>query len=189
MKLFDIVEGKVVINADELSIPVFKKIYDSDKTKDKQVAFNKISYIVFMYKWDSPYAVYLDDTYRDKIIKKDIFGDEKYKLDDLTIEAISRYKDFTNSLSIQFLQNNINNIKKIMLFNDMVNWDDTDKMGKLLYSVKDLQNNTEKAGSTLKSLVSLMEQVKKEELQISKTRGGNEVNLYEDTHSMNAIQQ
>lgn len=184
MKIFDIVDGKVVINSTELAIPVFKKIYDDDKSKEKINAFNKISYIIFMYKWDSPYASYLNDEVRDKIIKKDVFGDENYKLDELTKVAIDRYKDFLNTLSVQYLQNNIDSIKKVMDFNNRVNWEETDKMGKFLYSVKDLQSNIEKAGNTIKSLQTLIEQVRKEELETSRIRGGSEVNLYEDPYSV-----
>src|SRR4030066_1140243 len=96
-KLFDIIDGKVVLNADELSIPLFKKIYESDKSKDKKDSFNKISYIIFMYKWDSPYMSYLNEEVRDKIIKKDIFNNEDYKLDDLTKKAIDRFRDFQHT--------------------------------------------------------------------------------------------
>lgn len=33
----------------------------------------------------------------------------------------------------------------------------------------------------------LIEQVKKEELETTKTRGGNEINSYENAHSMSSI--
>ena len=187
MKLWDIVDGKVTINAEELAIPIFKKIYDSDKTKDKQNAFNKISYIVFMYKWDSPYASFIDEIYRDKVIKKDIFHDENYELDDLTKQGIDRFKEFQHTFSLQFLEQNMLGAKKLMDFYRMINWDDTDKSGKLIHSSRDLAANLEKAGGILKSLESLKEQVRREELKTTKVKGGNEVNLYEDMHSLSSI--
>lgn len=187
--LFDIVDGKVVLNADELSIPVFKNIYDSDKTKDKQDALNKISYIIYMYKWNSPYMSYLDDNMRHSIICKDIFNNESWQPDALTKTGIDRFKDFQNTLSLQFLQSNVESIKKLMDFNNRVNWDDTDKSGRLMYSNKDLVANVKDAGNMLKSLHTLMEQVRKEELETSRIRGGNEINIYEDAHSMSSIQR
>lgn len=186
-QLFDIVDGKVVLTIKELILPPFRKIYEADKTKDKVDAINKITYIIFMYKWNSPYAAYLDSDIRNKYICKDIFNDENWKPDILTKDAIERFLAFTNTLSIQYLQNNIDSIKKVMDFNTRVNWDELDKTGKLLYSVKDLQSNIEKAGNTIKSLQTLIEQVRREELESSRTRGGNEINNYEDVHSMRSI--
>jgi hypothetical protein len=189
MKIFDIIDGKVVLNADELSIPVFKKIYDNDKTKDKSNAFNKISYIIFMYKWDSPYMSYIDKEVRDRIVKKDIFGDENYQLDNLTKQAIDRFLDFQYTISLQFLEQNIEGIKKLMDFYKMIDWSETDKSGKPIYSSRDLAANLEKAGGILKSLHSLRDQVRKEELEVSRIKGGNQIDLYEDLNSFKSFQQ
>jgi hypothetical protein len=189
MKLFDIIDGKVVLNADELSIPVFKKIYDSDKTKDKQNAFNKISYIIFMYKWDSPYMSYINEDTRDKVVKSDIFGDENYKLDNITIQAVNRYKDFRHTFSLQFLERNMLGAKKLMEFYEMINWDDKDKTGKFIYSDRNLAANLKEAGNILKSLDSLREQVRKEELEVNRVKGGTQVDMYEDPSSFKVFQQ
>jgi hypothetical protein len=186
-KLFDIIEGKVVINADELSIPVFKKIYESDKSKSKKESFDKISYIIFMYKWDSPYMSYIDEEVRDRIVKKDVFGKEDYKLDDLIIQAVQRYRDFQHTFSLQFLEQNVEGAKKLMNFYKRIDWDEVDKSGKPIYSSRDLAANLEKAGGILKSLESLKEQVRREELEISRVKGGNVVDLYEDLTSFKNI--
>ena len=186
-KLFDIIEGKVVINADELSIPVFKKIYESDKSKGKKDSFDKISYIIFMYKWDSPYMSYIDEEVRDRIVKKDVFGKEDYKLDDLIIQAVQRYRDFQHTFSLQFLEQNVEGAKKLMNFYKRIDWDEVDKSGKPIYSSRDLAANLEKAGGILKSLESLKEQVRREELEISRVKGGNVVDLYEDLTSFKNI--
>jgi len=189
MKLFDIIDGKVVLNAEELSLPLFKKIYESDKSKDKQNSFNKISYIIFMYKWDSPYSSFTDKDIRDKVIKQDIFGDENYQLDDLTKQAIERYQDFQHTFSLQFLEQNMEGAKKLMDFYKRVNWDDIDKSGKPIYSSRDLAANLEKAGGILKSLHSLREQVRREELEVNRVKGGTQVDLYEDAHSFKTFEQ
>jgi hypothetical protein len=188
-ELFDIVDGKVVLNADELSIPVFKKIYDSDKSKDKIDSFNKISYIVFMYKWNSPYQSYLNEEVRDKIVKGDIFDKEDYELDEITKLAIERYKDFNHTFSLQFLEENVEGARKLMDFYKRVDWDAVDKAGRPIYSSRDLAANLEKAGGILKSFHLLREQVRKEELEPNKVRGGNQIELYEDPHSFKKFQQ
>jgi hypothetical protein len=186
-KIFDIVDGKVQINVKELTIPSFKKIYDSDKSKEKLDAFNKISYIIFMYKWSSPYASYIDFDTRNKIVKKDIFGDENWEPDVLTKEAVIRYRDFQNNFSLQFLEQNMTGAKKLMEFYTLVNWEEEDKSGKFKYSSRDLAANLKEAGNILKSLESLKEQVRREELETSSIRGGSQINTYEDAHSMSAI--
>lgn len=182
--MFDIVDGKVVMNPEDLAIPVFKKIYDSDKSKEKETAFKKISYIIFTYKWNSPYAAYIDFDTREKMVKKDIFDEEDWEPDNLTKEAIERYKDFLNTFSLQFLDDNMLGAKKLMEFYKLVNWDEIDKTGKLKYSSRDLASNLKEAGNILKSLESLKLQVKKEELEINRVKGGNEINSYEDAHSL-----
>lgn len=186
-KLFDIIEGKVVLNADELSIPVFKKIYESDKSKGKKDSFNKISYIIFMYKWDSPYMSYVDEYTREKIVKKDIFGDDNYKDTPDVIEAIKRFKDFQHTFSLQFLEQNMEGAKKLMDFYKRIDWDETDRNGKPVYSSRDLAANLEKAGGILKSLEALRIQVRKEELETSRVKGGNVIDLYEDVTSFKNI--
>jgi len=185
--MFDIVDGKVKINADDLAIPVFKKIYDTDKSNDKTPSFNQISYIVFMYKWNSPYAALIDEEVRDRVIKKDIFGDENYQIENIVKEAIPRYKQFIHTMSLQFLERNMLGAQKLMQFYEMINWDEVDRTGKFKYSARDLAANLKEAGNILKSLESLKEQVRKEELETANVRGGNQINMYEEVHSMNAI--
>ena len=189
MKLFNIVDGKVVLNTEELSIPLFKQIYEKDKTKDKQDAFNKISYIVFMYKWDSPYASIIDEKDRDRILKKDIFKIEDYKLDDITLQAIERFKQFQYSFSLQFLERNMLGAKKLMEFYEMINWTEVDKTGKFKYSDRSLASNLKEAGNILQSLEKLKEQVRKEELESVKTRGSHEVFDYEDAYTLRGLQK
>lgn len=188
MKLFDIVDGNVVINAEELAIPAFKKIYDSDKSKTKDEAFKKISFIIFMYKWDSPYMSTIGEMERERIIKQELFNDEKWKPDVLVTEAIKRYKEFQHTFSLQFLENNMIGAKKLMDYYELVNWDDMDKNGKPVFSSRDLAANLEKAGAILRSLDMLKEKVRKEELESNKIRGGNEIGSYEDGHALKSFQ-
>ena len=126
-KLFDIQDGKVVLNATELAIPAFKKIYDSDRSKAKDEAFKKISYIIFMYKWDSPYMGTINISEREDILKKELFNNSKWEPDDLVKEAILRYKEFQHTFSLQFLENNMIGAVKLMDYYERINWDETDK--------------------------------------------------------------
>jgi hypothetical protein len=187
-KLFDIVDGKVVLDASELSLPSFKKIYESDKSKDKVDSFNKISYIVFMYKWDSPYMSIIDEETRSNKLKSQLFN-TNWELDKQVTNAIEDYKLFQHTWSLQFLEDNILGATKLMDYYRRVNWDETDKMGKPIYSSRDLAANLEKAGGILKSLHSLKEQVKKEELESNRVKGGSALGSYEDISSINSLKR
>jgi hypothetical protein len=49
-KLFDVVGGEVVLNADALALKPFNDLWVQDKSKNKVQATKEISYIVFMHK-------------------------------------------------------------------------------------------------------------------------------------------
>jgi hypothetical protein len=187
MKLFDIQDGKVVLNPDELSIPAFKKIYESDKTKDKKDAIAKISYIVFMYKWDSPYMSIVDEDNRSSIIKEEVFSNANYKIDKLIEDAIDKFKLFQHTFSLQFLEDNMTGASKLMEYYRLLDWSETDKAGRPVYSSRDLAANLEKAGGILKSLHTLKEQVRKEEVENTRVKGGSEIGSYENVRSLKSL--
>ena len=54
--MFDIKGNKISLNAEDLSIPPFKEHYN--RTKDKSLALKEIEYIVWLYKWNTPYEAY-----------------------------------------------------------------------------------------------------------------------------------
>lgn len=178
-KIFDIVEGNVVITAEALIIPAFELLWKNDKSKNKEVASKSIKYIVLMYKWDSPYASYIDDNTRHKKLATEMFGDEKWQPDTITKEAINMYKTFQNTFSLQFLEANMYGAKKLMEYYYFVNWEEEDKLGKPKYSNTALAANLEKAGGIIKSISTLIEQVKKEQLGPEKSKGGAEISYFE----------
>ena len=79
-RLFDIVNGKVIMNPTAIWIPEFKTLWDRDKTKYKSKAVNEISYIVFMYGFHSPYAAYSEEE-KEKKILQDYFPKGDWKPD------------------------------------------------------------------------------------------------------------
>ena len=54
--MFDIQGDKIVLSTEDLAIPPFKDYYNSHK--DKAKALKEIEYIIWLYKWDSPYLAY-----------------------------------------------------------------------------------------------------------------------------------
>jgi len=54
--MFDIQGEKIKMNLDDLSVPPFREYYNN--AKDKAYALKEIEYIVWLYKWNSPYTAY-----------------------------------------------------------------------------------------------------------------------------------
>ena len=54
--MFDIIQNRIQLSTDDLAIPPFKDFYNN--AKDKQDALKKIEFIVWRYKWNSPYEAY-----------------------------------------------------------------------------------------------------------------------------------
>lgn len=73
--MFDIQGDKISLNVDDLAIPPFKDFYN--KAVDKSQALKEIEYVVWLYKWNTPYEAYPEKD-RAKIVGKDVFKDDKY---------------------------------------------------------------------------------------------------------------
>uniref|UniRef100_A0AAU8BBM0 Uncharacterized protein n=1 Tax=Dulem virus 42 TaxID=3145760 RepID=A0AAU8BBM0_9CAUD len=69
--MFDIKGNKIVLATDELAIPPFKDYYNN--ASNKTTALKEIEYIIWRYKWNTPYEAYPEKE-RTSRIAKDIFG-------------------------------------------------------------------------------------------------------------------
>ena len=54
--MFDIKGSKILLNTDDLAIPPFKDHYNN--AKDKAQALKEIEYVIWLYKWNTPYEAY-----------------------------------------------------------------------------------------------------------------------------------
>jgi hypothetical protein len=86
--MFNIQGNKIILDTDELAIPPFKDYYNNSKDKDK--AIKEIEYVIWLYKWDSPYLSY-DSAIRSSIVGKDIMGNSEYKPSDSLQELSQRF--------------------------------------------------------------------------------------------------
>ena len=74
--MFDIIQNKIQLSTEDLAIPPFKDFYNN--AKDKQDALKKIEFIVWRYKWNSPYEAYPEKE-RPWRVPKDALMDKHYK--------------------------------------------------------------------------------------------------------------
>ncbi len=183
-RLFDIERNKIVPDANVLAIPAIKKIWDRDKSKDKETAFKEISYIVFLCDFHSPYKD-IHESKRGIQIIKELFG-EKWEPDLEILAAIKTYKILQETPSMRLLYTAIRNLDKLSDYFDSIDFEKNDSMGKPKYSALDLTRNLKEVGNIVKSLSNLKNQVHLE-LENQSVRGDSEVGFFEEPDETDEI--
>lgn len=169
--MFDIVGGKVSISGWALAIPAFKKLWEFNK--DKEYASRVISYIVFMHHPSSPYvdSMYEDD--RREKLTREIFGG-KWEPREIDLEAEKSYVEFLDTLSLKLLRGVRAGLEHSSKYLSSMKYENMD-----MRTVKEILDIASKVDKSIKSIDSLERQVRKDELDNSKVRGGNEIGWFE----------
>jgi len=175
-KLFDIVQGEVVMNASSLWIPEFRRIWDRDKDEHKRNAHREITYIVFMYDFSSPYNSYNEKEREDRIIKDyfevtptDKLKSIKWKPDKLVKAAIQKFNELQETPTLRLLRA----VKKSMqIVTDFFQEAEPS-------DINNIMKHTEKIGQLVKSIELLTKQVEKEMSETSSVRGGQGIGMFE----------
>lgn len=178
MKLFDIVNGSVVLNPNSLAIPEFKQIWERDKTKTKEQATKEISFIVFLCDFNSPYNSFREDD-REDIVKQDFLKDEKWQPDALILEAIKKYRRFQETPLLNMLKAQINVVNKTTDYFNKVDYDEIDERGKAKYSVSEIFKAMANTGGAINQLRMLQREVQREQVESSTSKGNNIIGDYE----------
>lgn len=169
--MFDIKGDKISLNTQDLAVPPFKEHYN--KAKDKSQALKEIEYVVWLYKWNTPYEAYPADT-RASIVAKDVFQDEKYVPDADVQELIKRFNEFQETPGTRLLSASQTAAEGLIAaLNDYSQGNmDIDTAIKVTRILKDV-------GSIVKSLDIAMKQAKAEQLETGRVKGGGVIGRYE----------
>jgi hypothetical protein len=89
--MFDIKGNKISLDTENLAIPPFKEHYNN--AEDKQRAIKEMEYVVWLYKWNTPYEAYPEKE-RAKVVAKDVFKDENYIPSPEVKELAKRFVEF-----------------------------------------------------------------------------------------------
>ncbi len=168
-KLFDIVNGIVILNPTALWVPEFKHIYHRDVDTNKATAYAEISYIVMTLDFNSPYMAYSEKDRQRRVIK-DYFPDNLgWKPDKDVRAAIKKFHALQDSVALRALR-----AAKIALdkATEYFETADSTKALEILRTAKEL-------GPMVKSIDMLTTQVQKEQLESSSIRGGQGIGLFE----------
>lgn len=169
--MFDIIGSKIKINVDDLAIPPFKDYYNNAKNKSQ--ALKEIEYVVWLYKWNTPYEAYPENERASKVAK-DIFDVDLYEPNDDLKQLIVRFKELQETTGTRLLKASQRAAEGII---DTLNAYggtemDIDTAIKVSRVLKDV-------GSTVKSLDIAMKQAKAEQLETGRIKGGGTIGLYE----------
>ena len=169
--MFDIQGDKIKLSVEDLAIPPFKNHYND--AKDKSQAVKEIEYVIWLYRWNTPYEAYPENK-RASVVAKDVFGDESYKPSDEVVELGKRFLEFQETPGTRLLTASQTAAEGLIAaLNDysrgMMDIDTAIKVTRILKDV----------GGIVKSLDIAMKQAKAEQLESGKVKGGGVIGLYE----------
>lgn len=169
--MFDIKGNKIVLKTDDLAVPPFKEHYNN--AKNKAQAMKEIEYVIWRYKWNTPYEAY-PERERDARVGKDVFGDSNYVPADDVKELARRFNEFQETPMTRLLTSSKHAAEAIMNVMNSYSEEDLDidsatKVSKLLKDISGI----------IKSLDMAMKQARAEQAETGRVKGGGIIGMYE----------
>lgn len=178
-KIFDILNGEVNVSAEGLAIPAFKSIWDADKSKSKGQATDEIRYVAFLCDaLNSPYKDFPEYD-KEKIIKQDIFKDENWEPSERVKSACEAYRKMVETPVTRLLRASKSAVDKLAIYLESVDFEKLDSNGRP-YSARDVVFNLGNIGNLVKSLSTLEEAARREQVENSRVQGGTEIGYFEN---------
>lgn len=125
-RILDIVDGKLIIKPEALSITPFDKIWEEDRSQAKKTATDKLKFIWFYCDWESPYYKNYPEDIRGKMIALDVLKEKDYKTPKDVLQAIDKYKELYTTPEMRLIEGAQIAIFKMENFYKNVNFDEDD---------------------------------------------------------------
>lgn len=100
MKLFKYEGYEVRVAPEALNLKPFKKIWDRDKSKNKETAMLELSFLYFQCDPRSDYQYILDDEDRMEAVKEGLGLPKEWKMDAAVRSAVDFYKTFETASAV-----------------------------------------------------------------------------------------
>jgi len=97
------VNWKLEVKPDALTVQIFKDIFDRDKTKDKSIAIQELSYVYHMSDNGSQFSSYMNGDDKSKAVIAYCIKIKGWKPDNLINNAIKVYKELDETVTSRFL--------------------------------------------------------------------------------------
>jgi len=157
----------------------FKKLYKSDRSKDKSDFMDFLTIVYFTYDPRSDYSYIVDDNERLQEVCS-TNGLEVPKFTDLQLECINLYKKLTTTISQELLQSTKIAIVKVKEFLETVNLNTTDDKGKPIYTINSITTAIRQIPQLAKEVMEAEKTIAKEIQEQGRARGGNGKTLMDD---------
>lgn len=186
MKLFNVVDGKVVPTDECLRTQPFSDIWLRDTTERKDKASREFDYIEFMVSPldTNPFYGYpIEDGTRAAKIKENKFKDHpEWEPDVLVINGIEQYHEFKKNASPSLAYYEANLIAAHKVKNFFLTFDINERNEKTnapIYTVKAITDGIKNADDVLTKLDAMKKKVEQEIFETTKTKGNKKINPFE----------
>lgn len=163
------------VKPEALTVQIFKDIFDRDKTKDKSVAIQELSYVYHMSDNSSQFSSYINVDDKSKAVIEYCVKVKGWKPDSLINNAIKVYKELDETVTSRFLDSVRIALSKID--NYLRNFKEGEAESADITRVNAM---IEKAIDTVKSVRELEKIVKQDKETADTLKGGRERGLFMD---------
>lgn len=180
MHLIEFDNYKIVPSNEIMLIAPIRKLYNSDKTKNKDRFFQLLSVIYFYADPRSSYNYITDDSERLKVIIEQEGLPKNFKIDKELQEIIDVYKQHTITTSYLLLQDTRIAIDKLREFLRNIDLTQTDDKGKPAYTISSITQAIKQIPQLAKDIQEAERVVAKEIEEQGRARGGQSKTLMDD---------
>lgn len=180
MKLFKYEGYKITIAEEALVLKPFKKVWDRDKTKNKEKAIMELGFIYFFCDPRSDYQYLVDETERLEAIRESEGLPTDWKPDKVIEEAMKFYNSFkpTSALLLEDTRVAVNKLRQLLRDIDLTQLDDK---GKPVYTLNTITATIKQIPALVKDLDEAEKTLNSEMKNSGKMRGSGEKTIFEDS--------
>lgn len=180
MKLLKYEGYKLTIEPEALTLAPFKKIWNRDRTANKDRAISEMGYIYFMMDPRSDYQYLVDEEERSKAIIEGEGLSPSWKPDNAVQEAMEFYGKFkpTAALLLEDTRYAVDKLRKLLRD---INLDEKDDKGKPVYTLNTITATIKQVPSLARDLDEAEKALASEMRSQGKMRGQGEKTIMEDS--------
>lgn len=180
MKLLKYEGYKLTIEPEALTLAPFKKIWNRDRTANKDRAISEMGYIYFMMDPRSDYQYLVDEEERSKAIIEGEGLSPSWKPDKVVQEAMEFYGKFkpTAALLLEDTRYAVDKLRKLLRD---INLDEKDDKGKPVYTLNTITATIKQVPSLARDLDEAEKALASEMRSQGKMRGQGEKTIMEDS--------
>jgi len=181
MKLFDLIDNKVVISEEAYLLKPFKVIWDRDKTKTKEKALAELAYVYFMEDYKSDFSDIVDEEERKQEVVASLMLPSGWQEDEVVSGARLFYRKRSEEiLPLLLLKSSKKVLDDLRRYFKDIDFAATDSSGKPKYDIDKVTKVVARSSQLLENLEKLEEQVKKAVQAKSDMVGSKQKAVFED---------